>query len=458
MKIIICGAGRVGSAIAEYLAETDNEVIMIDKNQERLDALSESLDVQPLQGYASYPEMLERAQAEEADMLIAVTASDEVNMIACQAAQLFFNVPMKIARIRSREYTNSKYTFFKKGEAFSPNVIISPEAEIAKSIRRTISIPGAFDVLRLANGAVRLTGIHCDDMCPILNTPLRQLSKLFPDIHAVTVGIIRQGALIVPNGDARLQGGDDVYFVSDKKSQERLLSLFGYEHENASSVMILGGSDVALYLAQQLLKETPDMRVTIVEKNSERAEFLAKELPKSIVINGDFLDTEIMEEAGIEGTETVVALTSDDENNILASLTAKKYGASQTLTVVEKAVYAQLVTNLGVDVVIDPKDIIVSTILQHIHRGKIYSAYSLRSGLCEVLEADVFESSEFSGEKLRDIRLPAGVIIGAVVRDGQSVPLAGDTVIETGDRLIVFADTDAVKQIEKLFSSDSELF
>lgn len=457
MRIVICGAGRVGSTIAEYLAQSGNDVVIIDKNQEKLDALTDAIDARPVLGFASHPSVLQKAQAQDADMLIAVTESDEVNIIACEAAEKFFNVPTKIARIRSKEYTGAQYPFF-AGKDAPINVVISPEVEIARSIRRSISYSGAFDVLHLAGGVVRLIGIHCDDVCPMLNTPLRQLSTLFPDLHAVIVGIVRQGELIIPSGDSRLSAGDDVYVAAQKSGVRRLLSLFGYDNQKASGVLILGGGQIALHLAAALEKESDDMRITIIEKDGERAEALAESLNRTIVIHGDFLDTSILEEAGIEAADTVVALTSDDENNILSSLTAKKYGATQTLTMVEKTLYAQLVTNLGVDVVIDPKDIIVSTILQHVRRGKIYAAYSLRSGLCEVLEADVFESFEYAGEALRDVRLPSGVIIGAIVRKGESVQMTGDTVIEVNDRLILFAEADAVKQVEKMFSVGVEFF
>lgn len=457
MRIVICGAGRVGSTIAEYLAQSGNDVVIIDKNQEKLDALTDAIDARPVLGFASHPSVLQKAQAQDADMLIAVTESDEVNIIACEAAEKFFNVPTKIARIRSKEYTGAQYPFF-AGKDAPINVVISPEVEIARSIRRSISYSGAFDVLHLAGGVVRLIGIHCDDVCPMLNTPLRQLSTLFPDLHAVIVGIVRQGELIIPSGDSRLSAGDDVYVAVQKSGVRRLLSLFGYDNQKASGVLILGGGQIALHLAAALEKESDDMRITIIEKDEARAEALAESLKRTIVIHGDFLDTSILEEAGIEAADTVVALTSDDENNILSSLTAKKYGAAQTLTMIEKTLYAQLVTNLGVDVVIDPKDIIVSTILQHVRRGKIYAAYSLRSGLCEVLEADVFESFEYAGAALRDVRLPAGVIIGAVVRKGESVQMTGDTVIEVNDRLILFAEADAVKQVEKMFSVGVEFF
>ena len=458
MKIVICGAGRVGSTIAEYLAQTGNSVVVIDRDQEKLDSLADSIDIQPVRGFASHPSVLQKAEAEDADMLIAVTASDEVNIIACEAAEKFFNIHTKIARIRSKEYTGNQFNFFSGDSKAALDVVISPEVEIARSIRRTISYPGAFDVIYPAGGAVRLMGIHCDEICPMLNTPLRQLTQLFPDVHAIVVGIIRQGKLIVPTGDSRLLAGDDVYVVSQKDNWARLLSLFGFDAQKTSGVLILGGGEVALHLAAALEKESEDMRITIIEKDEERAEFLAESLKRTIIIHGDFLENNILEEAGIEATDTVVALTSDDENNILSSLMAKKYGVTQTLTMIEKTLYAQLVTNLGVDVVIDPKDIIVSTILQNVRRGKIYAAYSLRSGLCEVLEADVFDSFEYVGEPLRNVRLPAGSIIGAIVRDGESIPLTGDTVIEVNDRLVLFADTEVVKQIEKLFSVGVEFF
>lgn len=458
MKVIVCGAGRVGSTIAQYLAEDENEVVLIDRDQERLDDLSASMDVQPVQGFASYPSVLDKAGAQDADMLIAVTSSDEVNMVICQMANSVFKIPTKIARIRSGEYTNPKWRKFYTHDALPMDVIISPEVEIARSIRRSIAFPGAFDVIPLASDKVRLIGMHCDDVCPMLNTPLRQLTELFPDVHAVVVAIIRDGKVIVANGEARILPGDDIYIVVDADDIDRVMTLFGHDHERSQSVLILGGSDVSLDLARRLEKEGRGIRITIIEQDEERAHFLAEALPGATIIEGDFLDTEILEEADIDIVETVIAVSSDDENNILASLMAKKYGAEQTLTMIDKPLYAQLVMNLGIDVIIDPKDIMVSTILQHVRRGKIYAAYSIRSGLCEVLEADAFDTFEYTGSPLRDVRLPAGVIIGAIVRGGVSIPLRGDTVIEDGDRLILFADADAVKQVEKMFSVGLEFF
>ncbi len=457
MKVIVCGAGRVGSTIARYLAQDDNEVVVIDTDADRLADLESSLDIQTIAGFSSYPSVLERANAADADMLVAVTASDEVNLVTCQAANSLFKVPMKIARLRSKEYTNPKWRDLYTHDALPIDVVISPEAEIARAIRRNISFPGAFDVLTLAGDKVYLLGMHCDETCPLINTPLRQLTELFPDINAVITGIVHEGKLIVADSDTRINAGDDVYIFVAAENVKRILSLFGRDQQRAKSALILGGSEVGLSLAKYL-ERSGRMRVTLIEPDEERAKLLAETLSQTTVIQGDFLDTVVLEEADIDIVETVIAVSGNDENNILASLTAKKYGAEQTVAVIEKTLYSQMVTDLGIDVVIDPKDIMVSSILQHIRRGKIYAAYSVRSGLCEVLEADVFDSFEYLGAALRDVRLPAGVIIGALVRNGVSLPLRGDTVIEKNDRLLLFADADSVKQVEKMFTVGLEFF
>ncbi|MBR4127467.1 MAG: Trk system potassium transporter TrkA [Alphaproteobacteria bacterium] len=458
MKVIVCGAGRVGSTIARYLAEDGNDVVLIDTDEGLLTELTSTMEVRPVVGFASYPSVLEQANAQDADMLIAVTASDEVNMVTCQAANSLFKVPMKIARLRSNEYTNPKWRKFYTHDALPIDYVISPEVEIARSIRRNISLPGAFEVIPLAMDKVHLLGIHCDDICPMINTPLRQLTELFPDVNAVVAALVRDSKLIIADSNTRICAGDDVYVFVPSESVHRILTLFGRDQERAQNVLILGGNNVGLYLAQYLEKASHHMHVTLIEENAKRAEFLAETLSETTVIHGDFLSTGLLEEADIDIVETVIAVSSKDENNILASLMAKRYGVEQTVSVIEKPLYSQLVVNLGIDVIVDPKDIMVSSILQHVRRGKIYAAYSIRSGLCEVLEADVFETFEYAGKTLRDVRLPAGVIIGAIVRDGTPLALRGDTVIEKDDRLVLFADAESVKQVEKMFSVGLEFF
>ncbi len=457
MKVIICGAGRVGSTIASYLSEDGNDVVLIDTDEALLTELTPTMEVRPVVGFASYPSVLEQAEAQDADMLIAVTNSDEVNMVTCQAANSLFNVPMKIARLRSNEYTNQKWRKSYTHDAFPIDYVISPEVEIARSIRRNISFPGAFEVIPLAADKVYLLGMHCDDVCPMINTPLRQLTELFPDVNAVVAALVRDSKLIIADSNTRICAGDDVYVFVTSESVHRVLTLFGRDQERAQNILILGGNNVGLYLAGYLEKAS-HMHVTLIEENAERAEYLAETLSETTVIHGDFLNTVLLEEADIDIVETVIAVSSKDESNILASLMAKRYGVEQTISVIEKPLYSQLVVNLGIDVIVDPKDIMVSSILQHVRRGKIDAAYSIRSGLCEVLEADVFETFEYAGKALRDVRLPAGVIIGAIVRDGTPLALRGDTVIEKGDRLVLFADAESVKQVEKMFSVGLEFF
>ena len=457
MRVIVCGAGRVGSTIAGYLAEDDNDVVLIDTNEELLTELTSTMDVRPVVGFASHPSVLEQADAQDADMLIAVTNSDEVNLVTCQAANSLFKVPMKIARLRSNEYTNQKWRKFYTHDALPIDYVISPEVEIARSIRRNISFPGAFEVIPLAMDRVYLLGIHCDEVCPMLNTPLRQLTELFPDVNAVVAALVRDSKLIVTDSNTRIAAGDDVYVIVPSETVHRVLTLFGRDQERAQNVLILGGNNVGLYLAKYLEKAS-QMHVTLIEENEEHAKFLAETLSDTTIIQGDFLNTVLLEEADIDIVETVIAVSSKDENNILASLMAKRYGVEQTVSVIEKPLYSQMVVNLGIDVIIDPKDIMVSSILQHVRRGKIYAAYSIRSGLCEVLEADVFESFEYAGKALRDVRLPMGVIIGAIVRDGVPLSLRGDTVIEKDDRLVLFAAAESIKQVEKMFSVGLEFF
>ncbi|MCQ2914306.1 MAG: Trk system potassium transporter TrkA [Alphaproteobacteria bacterium] len=452
MRVIICGAGKVGATLAKYLVQDGNDVVVIDNDMEKLTDLGSKLDIQTIQGFASYPSILERAEATSADMLIAVSASDEVNMITCQAANCLFKVPTIIARLRSREYTNPKWKNLYSRDAFPIDVVISPEMEIAKAIRRNISFPGTSDVLTLAGDKVYMLGIRCDEMCPFVNASLRQLTDLFPDLNAVVAGIVRDNNLIVPNGDTKVQENDELYVFVQTENVSRLLTLAGIEQQKVSSALILGGNDIGLSLAKHL-ERSGAMRVTIVEPNEERAKLLASELENTTVINGNILDPEVLEEADIQIVDTVIAVSFNDEDNILASLMAKRYGAEQTACVLEKTLYSQMVSDLGIDVIVDPKDTMVSSILQHIRRGKIYSAYSIRSGMCEVLETDIDMDFPWCGKSLKEIKMPVNSKIGAIVRNGVSIPLRGDTTIEYKDRVMLFVNSEDAKLIEKLFNA-----
>jgi trk system potassium uptake protein TrkA len=458
MKVIVCGAGQVGFNIAHYLASENNDVTVIDQRPELIRKITDTLDVQAVLGHASQPSVLEQAGAGDADMIIAVTHADEVNMVACQVAHSLFEVPTKIARVRSQSYLQPMWATLFSREHLPIDVIISPEIEVARAITRRLQVPGAIDVIPLAGDKVRLIGVRCDPDTPLINTPLRQLTVLFPDLNIVVIGIVRDGKPIVPTAEDQMLEGDEVYFVVDTQHVGRALSAFGREDQEARRIVIFGGGNIGLFLAQQIEAEYPNATVKVIEADKERAEYVAKSLTRTVVLNGDVLDTDIQAEAGVAAAETVVSVTNDDETNILAALLAKRTGARRSMTLINKTSYKALVGPLGVDVVISPRAITVSNILQHVRRGRIHAVHSLHEGFGELIEADALETSSLVGKPLRDVKLPVGVLLGAVVRDGTVISPRGNTVVQAGDRVVLFATAEAVKKVEKMFSVRLEYF
>ncbi|CAA6603275.1 Trk system potassium uptake protein TrkA [Rhodospirillaceae bacterium LM-1] len=458
MKVIICGAGQVGFNIARYLASEGNEITVIDQRADLVRKISDSLDVQAILGHASHPDILDQAGASDAEMIIAVTAADEVNMIACQVAHSLFNVPTKIARVRHQGYLHPMWSNLFSSEHLPIDVIISPEIEVARAVIRRLQVPGAMDVIPLAGDKVRLIGVRCTENTPLVHTPLRQLTKLFPDLNLVIVGIVRQDKAIVPTPEDQMLPGDEVYFVIDKQHVERGMVAFGHEETEARRICILGGGNIGLFLAQQIEEQHAGMWVRLIESNRERAEYVAKMLNRAVVLHGDALDPDMLKEANVEMAETVVAVTNDDETNILATLLAKRYGAKRTMALINKTSYNPLVGPLGIDVVVSPRAITVSNVLQHVRKGRIHAVHSLHEGFGELIEADALETSPLVGKPLKDIKLPPGVLIGAVVRAGSVISPRGSTVMQAKDRIILFAAASAVKKIEKMFSVRLEFF
>ncbi|MEE8204061.1 MAG: Trk system potassium transporter TrkA [Alphaproteobacteria bacterium] len=458
MKVLICGAGQVGFNIARYLASENNDITVIDQSPELVRKISDSLDVKGLVGFASHPDMLEQAGAVDADMIIAVTFADEVNMVACQVCHSLFNVPTKIARVRHQSYLRPMWRDLFSRDHMPIDVIISPEIEVARAVIRRLQVPGAIDTIPFADGKVHVIGVHLTGDCPVLNTPLRQLTELFPDLNIFVVGILRGDRLIVPSGDDHMLPGDDVYFAAEAAHTERALAAFGHEEKEARRFIIIGGGNIGLFLAQELEKHYPDLNLKIIEINAARAETLAENLTRSVVINGDALEREILEEANVAGTETVVAVSNDDEVNILSSLLAKRYGAQRAVTLINNMSYGPLVSSLGIDVVVSPRDVTVSTILQHVRRGRIRAVHSIREGLAELIEAEALETSPLVGTPLRDINLPQGIIVGAIVRGDTVIIPRGDSVVNANDRVVIFAAAGLVKKVEKMFSVRLEFF
>ncbi|MCB2102325.1 MAG: Trk system potassium transporter TrkA [Rhodobacterales bacterium] len=458
MKVIIGGAGQVGYNIARHLALENNDVTVIDQSPDLIRRVSDSLDVQGLVGHASRPDILEKAAAGDADMIIAVTYADEVNMVACQVAHSLFDVPTKIARVRHQSYLSPLWANLFSRDHLPIDVIISPEIEVARAVTRRLEVPGAFEMIPLVDDKVKLLGVRCETGCPVLHTPLRQLAQLFPDLNIVIVGILREGKAIMPAPDDYMLAGDEVYFVVDSRMMNRALAAFGHEEQEARRLLILGGGNIGHFLAQEIEREHSWVNTKVIEGNKERAQLVAGTLEDTVVLHGDVLDPEILEEANVQQTETVVAVTNDDETNILASLLAKRYGTKRAITLLNKSTYESLVSSLGVDVVVSPRNITVSTILQHVRRGRIHSVHTLREGFGELIEAEALETSSLVGAPLKDVNLPNGVLVGAIVRNGDVISPRGNTVIQAKDRVVLFATSDAVRKVEKLFSVQLEYF
>ena len=458
MKVVICGAGQVGSNIARYLSLEGNDVTVIDKDPSLVQKIAETVDVQGVVGFASHPDVLERAGIRDADLIIAVTYSDEVNMTACEVAHALFDVPTKIARVRQQAYLKPMWADLFSRDHMAIDATISPEIEVARAVNRRLHVPGAFEAIPLAEGKVTLVGVRCGSECPVINRPLRQLTELFPDLHISVVGIVRGDRRIVPHGNDQMAAGDDVYFVADSEHLTRALAAFGHEEPEARRLIIVGGGNIGLFLAQLLDEQYRSVDVKIIELDKARAEQIAQEVGRAIVIHGDALDLEILSEANVRATETVVTVSNDDEVNILAALLAKRFGCQRAIALINKTSYASLVGNLGIDAVVNPRAITVSTILQHVRRGRVRSVHSLSDGFGEIIEAEALETASLVGPPLREAKLPEGVIVGAIVRDGKVIIPRGETVVEPEDLVVIFAAAGAVKKVEKLFSVRLEFF
>ena len=458
MKVIVCGAGQVGFNICRYLAAENADVTVIDQSPELIQKITDTLDVNGLVGFASHPDVLESAGARDADMLIAVTYADEVNMVACQIGHSIFGVPTKIARVRDQSYLDPAWSDLFSRDHMPIDVIISPEIEVARAISRRLEIPGAFDAITMAQNKVSVIGVHVTEDTPIINTPLRQLTELFPDLKILITGVIRDGQAMLPSPEIELYPGDNVYFVCETSHLERAMASFGHEEREARRIILVGGGNIGLNLAEQLEQKGGRIALKIIEVDKARAERVAQHLRTSVVIHGDALDREILEEANVASTEAIIAVSNDDEVNILTSLLAKRFGCRRAVTLINSSSYDPLVNSLGIDTVVSPRQITVSTILQHVRRGRIRAIYSLAEDMGEVIEAEALETSSLVGPPIKDAELPEGVMVGALVRGEQVIIPRGDTVIKAGDLVMLVALTGSGKKVDRLFSVKLEFF
>ncbi|MGE0410280.1 MAG: Trk system potassium transporter TrkA [Amphiplicatus sp.] len=457
MRVIVCGAGRVGFGIARRLARENNDVTVIDQSKELIRSIAERLDVRGVVGNGSYPDILVEAGAREADMIIAVTYSDEVNMIACQIAHTLFNVPTKIARIRAAGYLDPKYSDLFSRSHIPIDVIISPEREVSEAIMQRMSTPGAFEIKSFVDGKVWAVGIRLREECPIVNTPLRQVAELFPDLKITIVAIKREKRMWRAHADDQLSAGDEIYFIADRDDVMRALEIMGEAERQARRVIIIGGGNIGLYVARGLEK-LGSMKIRLIERDQARAETVAEQLERTVVLQGDGLDRALLREAGVADAESVVAVTDNDQVNILSSVIAKREGARRAMALVNDSDYGALSEAVGVDRHIDPRAATISTILQHIRRGRIKGVYSLSDGAAELVDAVALETSPLVNKPLREAQLPEGVMIGAVYRDAKVSMPTGDTIINAGDRIVLMALRDYVKDVEQMFRVSLEYF
>ena len=456
MNIIICGAGRVGQSIAKQLSEQSHSITIIDQSSKDIQKINESIDVKGIVGKATYPSVLEKAGAKEADMIIAVTKNDEVNMVVCQIAHSIFGITKKIARIRSQDYLSPKYGKLYNKSHLPIDVIISPELEVAKSLQRKLEAPGALDNVPFAKNKIRMLEIAIDEKCPLANIPLNKLTKTFPDLEANILGVIREGNFLILKKNDKMQLNDKAYVVINSSQLNRTLSAFGHEEKIATKILIIGGGNIGFNLAKNLEKSFDEVRIKIIEKNKARAEEIASELENSIVINGDGLDEEVLKEANIKEIETVLCLTNDDEDNVMSSVLAEKISSTKrTIALVNKSNYSLLQSYLKIDDFVDPRMITVSNILKHVHKGTIESVYSLLEGEYEFIEAEIIETSELINKSLKESNLPEEIRIGAILRKNDIIIPKSSFVFEKKDLVVFLAKRDQLSKVENLFRISS---
>lgn len=459
MKIIICGAGQVGRGIATQLVNEHNHVTVIDQTAELVAELQDMLEVKGVVGFASHPGVLEAAGARDADMVIAVTFSDEVNMIACQVAHSVFKVPVNIARIRHQNYLMPEWRELYQHDKLPINVIISPEIEVARAINDRLHVPGALDTIPFADGKMKVIALRCTRVCPMTNLSLAKIATLSSKLNVAPLGIIREEKFLIADKKEYLQNNDEIYFVCDSTDVKRLMTLFGYEEKEARRVVIVGGGNIGLVLAEMLEAQHHDMKIKIIEINKDRAEFIADRLSRSTIINGSALDPAILEEVCIGKVETIIAVSNDDKVNILCSLLAKRSGCQRAITLVNNNIaYGPLVASLGVDVTVSPRETTVSSILRHTRRGKIRSVHSICEGKVEVVEVEIIAASSVAGKAIKDLDMPEEMVIGALLRKEKVLIPSEETMLAPGDRLIIACLTKVAKKVEKMFSMEYEYF
>jgi trk system potassium uptake protein len=458
MKVIICGAGQVGWQIARHLSGEKNDVTVVDFNADLVRRATDTLDVQGVVGFASWPDVLERAGARDADMIIAATHSDEVNMVTCQVAHSVFGITRKIARLRAQNYLAEEYADLYRRDHLPIDVVISPEQEVAEAALQRIQAPATFDTESFMQGRAQLLGIHLDADCPVLNTPLRQLSELFSTLRAIVVGVRRDDRLFAPEAGDQLFAGDRIYAFTHTEDVNRTLDIFGKTTRKQERIVIIGAGNVGLGVARALEARADRVRTKLIEKNRGRAERAADTLERTIVLNGDGMDIELLEEAGIDKADVMLAVTDDDKTNLLVAVRAKQAGCRMSIALVNDPTLVPLMGALDIDAYINPRATTVSSILRHIRHGRVRAIYSIGDAEAEMIEAQVLSTSPLSGRLIREIEFPEGVLVGALMKGDKVLKPMGDLRVEEGDVIALWAMAKDVPEVERLLQVSIDFF
>ncbi len=454
MKILIVGAGQVGFHIASHLAHEKKDVVVIDNDPDAIRYVSDNIDVQAMVGSGSNPVMLKTAGIQDAEILLAVTNSDETNLVACLVTNALSPATKKLARIREPGFDEYHDIFHDNAPYI--DTIINPEIEVVKTIDRLMSVPGAVDVDEFADGRIKFAGVHLDKSTQVDGVRLSNLSEKIGKQIPLIAAVIRDEELIIPRGNDTLEAGDLVYFISEKDKFLSNLAVFDKAVEPVGRVLIVGGGRIGSRLAKLL--DERSVYTKIIEKNPERCNELAEQLAKAIVLHGDGSDQELLLEENVQDVDVVITVTNDEETNILASLLAKKMGAKKTITRITKFSYFPLMSMIGLEQFVSPRLSAINSILQHTRRGKVLSAKSIKGEQGEVLEAVALKTSDIVGKPLKKISFPPGALITGIFRDNSVIIPSGESVIEPNDRIIIFSKKQVIPKIEKILEVKLEYF
>lgn len=454
MKVIIVGAGEVGFHIARHLALENKDVVVVDKSPAATRRISDNLDVQIVMGSGSSPVVLEEAGIQQAEIILAVTNSDETNLVACLVANILSPSTKKLARIRNADFDEYHNNF--REQAPLIDTIINPDIEVVKTIHRLMSVPGAVDIGEFADGRLKFVGVNLKDDSQLAGARLSDLPAIIGEARPLIAAVVREDELIIPRGEDRLRPGDLVYFISEEDKLLDTLSLFSMHDQPVKRALIIGGGRIGYRLARLL--EEHSIYCKIIERNPDRCTYLAERLNKPIVLCGDGSDQELLTEENIQDMDIVITLTQDEETNILASLLTKRMGARKTITRISKFSYFPLTDAIGIEQVVSPRLSAINTILQHIRKGKVLSATSIKGEQAEVIEAVALETSDIVEKPLRDVSFPKGAVIAGIIRKETIVIPKGDSVIHPNDRVIIFARKEVISKIEKILSVKLEYF